>query len=131
MEKPVESIIRVRMSMSDAHYGGNLVDGAHLLHLFGDAVTELLIIHDGDEGLTRIMTSENLAPVHGGDFIELRARLVSIGRTSRKFECTAHKVIELVKADDSAANVLSEPVLVLKASGVAVVPLDKQRNTAR
>ena len=131
MEKPVESIIRVRMSMSDAHYGGNLVDGAHLLHLVGDAVTELLIIHDGDEGLTRIMTSENLAPVHGGDFIELRARLVSIGRTSRKFECTAHKVIELVKADDSAANVLSEPVLVLKASGVAVVPLDKQRNPAR
>ena len=131
MEKPVESLIRVRMSMSDAHYGGNLVDGAHLLHLVGDAVTELLIIHDGDEGLTRIMTSENLAPVHGGDFIELRARLVSIGRTSRKFECMAHKVIELVKADDSAANVLPEPVLVLKASGVAVVPLDKQRKPAR
>ena len=131
MEKPVESLLRVRMSMSDAHYGGNLVDGAHLLHLVGDAVTELLIIHDGDEGLTRIMTSENLAPVHGGDFIELRARLVSISRTSRKFECTAHKVIELVKADQSAADVLPEPVLVLKASGVAVVPLDKQRNPAR
>ena len=131
MEKPVESLIRVRMSMSDAHYGGNLVDGAHLLHLVGDAVTELLIIHDGDEGLTRIMTSENLAPVHGGDFIELRAKLVSSGKTSRKFECTAHKVIELVKADDSAANVLPEPILVLKASGVAVVPLDKQRDPAR
>ena len=131
MEKPVESLIRVRMSMSDAHYGGNLVDGAHLLHLVGDAVTELLIIHDGDEGLTRIMTSENLAPVHGGDFIELRAKLVSIGKTSRKFECTAHKVIELVNADDSAANVLAEPILVLKATGVAVVPLDKQRDPAR
>ena len=131
MEKPVESLIRVRMSMSDAHYGGNLVDGAHLLHLVGDAVTELLILHDGDEGLTRIMTSENLAPVHGGDFIELRAKLVSTGKTSRKFECTAYKVIELVKADDSAANVLPEPVLVLKASGVAVVPLGKQRKPTR
>jgi 3-aminobutyryl-CoA ammonia-lyase len=131
MEKPIESLIRVRMSMSDAHYGGNLVDGARLLHLVGDAVTELLIIHDGDEGLTRIMTSENLAPVHGGDFIELRAKLVATGKSSRKFECTAHKVIELVKADDSAANVLPEPVLVLKATGVAVVPLDKQRNPKR
>lgn len=48
MDKPVESLIRVRMSMQDVHYGGNLVDGAHLLHLVGDAVTELLIIHDGD-----------------------------------------------------------------------------------
>ena len=131
MEKPIESLIRVRLSLSDSHYGGNLVDGAKILHLVGDAVTELLIIHDGDEGLTRIMTSENLAPVHGGDFIELRAKLVSIGKTSRKFECTAHKVIELVQADDSAANVLPEPVLVLKATGVAVVPLDKQRATAR
>lgn len=130
MEEAVESLIRVRMSMADAHYGGNLVDGARMLHLVGDAVTELLIAHDGDEGLTRIMTSENLAPVHGGDFVEVRARLVSVGRSSRKFECTIHKVIELVNPADSAANVLPEPVLVLKASGVAVVPLDKQRRKA-
>lgn len=131
MDEPIESLIRVRMSMQDVHYGGNLVDGAHLLHLVGDAVTELLIIHDGDEGLTRIMTSENLAPVHGGDFIELRARLTRIGNSSRHFECTAHKVISLQRPDDSAADVLPEPVLVLKATGVAVVPLDKQRRPAR
>ncbi len=127
MDKPIECILRLRMSMQDAHYGGNLVDGAKMLHLVGDAVTELLIIHDGDEGLTRIMTSENLAPVHGGDFVEVRAKLTEIGRSSRKFECTIHKVISLVDVDDSAADVLPEPVLVLKATGVAVVPLDKQR----
>jgi hypothetical protein len=39
------------MAASDAHYGGNLVDGAHMLHLFGDVATELLIRTDGDEGL--------------------------------------------------------------------------------
>lgn len=127
MDKPIECILRLRMSMQDAHYGGNLVDGAKMLHLVGDAVTELLIIHDGDEGLTRVMTSENLAPVHGGDFVEVRARLTEIGRSSRKFECTIHKVISLVDINDSAADVLPEPVLVLKATGVAVVPLDKQR----
>jgi 3-aminobutyryl-CoA ammonia-lyase len=44
-------MIRVRMSMHDAHYGGNLVDGAKMLNLFGDVATELLIRHDGDEGL--------------------------------------------------------------------------------
>ena len=33
--------IRLRMSAKDAHYGGNLVDGAHMVHLFGDVATEL------------------------------------------------------------------------------------------
>ena len=131
MDKPIECLLRLRMSMQDAHYGGNLVDGAKMLHLVGDAVTELLIISDGDEGLTRIMTSENLAPVHGGDYVEVRAMLTEIGRSSRKFECTIHKVISLVDVNDSAANVLPEPVLVLKATGVAVVPLDKQRKPTR
>ena len=37
MEK---SMIRLRMSAKDAHYGGNLVDGAHMVHLFGDVATE-------------------------------------------------------------------------------------------
>jgi hypothetical protein len=36
---------------SHAHYGGNLVDGAYVLGLFGDVATELAIRADGDEGL--------------------------------------------------------------------------------
>ena len=35
-EKKYTSLIRLRMSAKDAHYGGNLVDGAHMVHLFGD-----------------------------------------------------------------------------------------------
>ena len=50
MEK-MTSLLRLRMSTKDAHYGGNLVDGAHMVHLFGDVATELLIKCDGDEGL--------------------------------------------------------------------------------
>ena len=38
--------IRLRMSAKDAHYGGNLVDGAHMVHLFGDVATELLIMRE-------------------------------------------------------------------------------------
>ena len=34
MEK-ITSTLRLRMSAKDAHYGGNLVDGAHMVHLFG------------------------------------------------------------------------------------------------
>lgn len=35
MEEKITSLIRVRMSAKDAHYGGELVDGAHMVHLFG------------------------------------------------------------------------------------------------
>ena len=43
MEEKITSTLRLRMSAKDAHYGGNLVDGAHMVHLFGDVATELLI----------------------------------------------------------------------------------------
>jgi len=127
----VEGVIRVRMSAADGHYGGGLVAGARVLGLVGDALTEALIRHDGDEGLERTMTVELLAPVYCGDYLEVRAKLLSIGNSSRRFECTVHKLIRLVSPDDSAADVLAEPLLVMKAAGVAVVPLPKQRAGSR
>ena len=131
MNAPIESLIRLRMSTADGHYGGGLVDGARISALFGDAVTELLIRNDGDEGLMRVIETEYLAPVRAGDYIEVRARLLSVGKSSRRFECTAHKVIAAVDPEDSAADLLTEPILVVKAKGVAVVPVEKQRLGAR
>lgn len=58
-----ESLIRLRMATADGHYAGGLVDGARVLGLFGDAVTEALILHDGDEGLMRVMNAEFLVSV--------------------------------------------------------------------
>ena len=49
MEK-ITSTLRLRMSAKDAHYGGNLVDGAHMVHLFGDVATELRLRHGGVQG---------------------------------------------------------------------------------
>ena len=64
--------LRLRMSQQDAHYGGGLVDGARVLALFGDAATELLIRHDGDEGLFRAYDKGDfLAPGYAGDFLEV------------------------------------------------------------
>ena len=123
----MECIIRLRMSTADGHYAGGLVDGARILQLFGDAVTEALIRHDGDEGLMRTMNAEFLAPVRSGDYLEVKAKLLSATKSARQFECTAHKLIELVKPEDSAADVLAEPLLVVKAAAVAVVPVAKQR----
>jgi len=130
MTGSIESLIRLRMSTSDGHYAGGLVDGARILQLFGDAVTEVLIRHDGDEGLMRTMNAEFLARVRSGDYLEVRAKLIAVGKSSRTFECTAHKIVELVTPDDSAANVLTPPILVVKANAVAVVPVGKQRAVA-
>ncbi len=59
------------MSAHDAHYGGDLVDGARLLALFGDVATELCIRESGDEGLFAGYESiAFLAPVHAGDYVE-------------------------------------------------------------
>ena len=123
------AIIRVRMSGQDAHYGGNLVDGAKMLQLFGDVGTELNIRLDGDEGLFRAYDNiEFLSPVYAGDFIEAQGRITRVGRTSRKLEFEAWKVIgPRPDLSDSAADVLEEPVLVCKASGTGVTLLERQR----
>ena len=124
-----KTTLRVRMSAKDAHYGGSLVDGAHMLHLFGDVATELLIMRDGDEGLFRAYDNvEFLAPVHAGDFIEATGEIVSEGNTSRKMVFEARKVVTpRPDINDSACDVLEEPIVVCRASGTCVVPKDKQR----
>jgi 3-aminobutyryl-CoA ammonia-lyase len=127
-EEP-SSLIRLRMSAHDAHYGGNLVDGARMLALFGDVATELLIRLDGDEGLFVAYDAvEFLAPVYAGDYIEAEGRILKIGNTSRRMEFEARKVIA-VRPDlnDSAAEPLSPPAIVCRASGTCVTPKAKKR----
>jgi len=121
--------IRLRMSSHDAHYGGQLVDGARVLGLFGDVATELCILHDGDEGLFRAYDAvEFLAPVFAGDFIEAEGWITEVGKTSRKMRFEARKVIRLLpEVSDSAAELLTESIVVCRATGTCVVPLAKQR----
>ena len=125
----MNALIRVRMSAHDAHYAGQLVDGARLLQLFGDVATELLIRSDGDEGLFRAYSDvEFLAPVYAGDFIEATGEIVWMGKTSREMLFEAKKVIApRPDINDSACDVLAEPVLVCKARGTCIVPIEKQR----
>lgn len=125
-----EAKLRMRMSSHDAHYAGNLVDGARILNLFGDLATELTIRYDGDEGLLRAYDSvEFLSPVYGGDFIEVIGKITEVGKTSRKISFEAYKVIAPTPDQkyESACDVLDPPVLVAKASGTCVVLKEKQR----
>lgn len=125
----VEAMIRLRISQHDAHYAGNLVDGAKMLNLFGDVATELLIRYDGDEGLFRAYESiEFLAPVYAGDYIEARGKITKVGNSSRRMEFEAWKVIAPApEVNETAAELLEKPVLVCRAIGICVTPVEKQR----
>ena len=122
-------MIRMRMSAHDAHYGGNLVDGARMLGLFGDVATELLIRHDGDEGLfVAYDMVEFTAPVYAGDYIEAVGEITKVGNTSRKMKFEARKVIvPRPDINESACDFLEEPIVVARAEGTCVVPKDKKR----
>ena len=127
----LKATLRVRMGNHDAHYGGNLVDGARIMALFGDVATELLIRLDGDEGLFRAYDLvEFMAPVYAGDYVEAEGEIVKVGKTSRQMSFEARKVIRAApQINDSAAEVLDPPIVVCRAKGTCVTPLEKQRGS--
>lgn len=107
-----------------AHYGGNLVDGAYVLGLFGDVATELSIRTDGDEGLFAAYDDvQFLAPLLAGDVVETTATLTRVGRRSRSVTFTAHVLCRAApERGASAAHVLPQPLLITRASGTIVAP---------
>jgi 3-aminobutyryl-CoA ammonia-lyase len=109
---------------SHAHYGGNLVDGAYVLGLFGDVATEVCIRTDGDEGLFASYSRVDFTgPVHAGDVLEVSATVTRVGRRSRDVAFEA-RVVCRASPDrgKSAAHVLDEPEVVVTATGTVVVP---------
>jgi 3-aminobutyryl-CoA ammonia-lyase len=107
-----------------AHYGGNLVDGAYALGLFGDVGTELSVLADGDEGLLASYSDvQFLAPLRAGDVVEATAIITRVGRRSRGVDFEARV---LCRADPargpSAARVLDAPLVAVTASGTIVIP---------
>ena len=109
---------------ADAHYGGNLVDGAYALSLFGDVATEVCIRMNGDEGLFAAYSDVQFrAPVQAGDIIEVTAAVTALGRRSRELTFEASVVCRADPArGPSAAAVLPEPLVVATATGTVVVP---------
>jgi 3-aminobutyryl-CoA ammonia-lyase len=109
---------------SHAHYAGNLVDGAYSLQLFGDVATELCIRTDGDEGLFASYSDVQFqAPVHAGDVVEAQAVLSKVGSRSRTMSFTLSVICRgAPDRGPSAADLLAEPVIATRATGVVVVP---------
>lgn len=109
---------------SHAHYGGNLVDGAYVLGLFGDVATETCIRTDGDEGLFASYSDVQFrAPVAAGDVLEVTATVTRVGRRSRDLTFEARVTCRADPArGPSAATALAEPLTVVTAAGTVVVP---------
>ncbi|MEU8270285.1 hotdog domain-containing protein [Sphaerisporangium sp. NPDC049002] len=109
---------------SHAHYGGNLVDGAYALGLFGDVATEMCIRTDGDEGLFASYADVRfLAPIHAGDVIEVSATMTRVGNRSRALAFEARVVCRATPSvSPSAAEVLAVPITAVTATGTVVVP---------
>ena len=119
----VHSLI-VDLRLVDGDGGGGVHSGG-----ITDVATELLIMHDGDEGLFVAYDNvEFLAPVYAGDYIEAVGEIVKVGNTSRKMVFEARKVVAArPDISPSAADVLKEPVVVCRASGTCVVKKEDQR----
>jgi 3-aminobutyryl-CoA ammonia-lyase len=109
---------------SHAHYGGNLVDGAYALGLFGDVATEVCIRTDGDEGLFASYSDVQFAaPVMAGDVLEVSCTITRMGTRSRELSFEARVVCRgEPERGPSAARVLDEPIVAVTATGTVVVP---------
>ncbi|HXW43431.1 MAG TPA: hotdog fold domain-containing protein [Streptosporangiaceae bacterium] len=109
---------------SHAHYGGNLVDGAYMLGLFGDVATEACIRTDGDEGLFASYSDVQFrAPVLAGDVLAVTCTVTRVGTRSRQLSFEARVVCRAEpERGPSAAAVLDEPVVAVTATGTVVVP---------
>ncbi len=110
---------------SDAHYAGNLVDGAYSMKLFGDVATELCIRTDGDEGLLASYSDvQFLAPIRAGDVLEISCAVTRVGTRSRGLELAVRVIARGEPTADrpGAAAPVDPPLLATTATATVVVP---------
>ncbi|NLD19470.1 MAG: hypothetical protein GX663_04395 [Clostridiales bacterium] len=124
------------MSEKDGHYVGGLVNGARILHFWGDVGTELMVRVDGDISLFLGYDEvEFTAPVHVGDFMEYTGWIEEVGSQSYKCKFEAWKVGAMLDRTDAdmtgiehtAATACTEKVLCGKAKGSLFIATANQR----
>lgn len=131
-EPGLEKFVSTIETRVDSHYPDGVVSVGVITELFGMAGGKLSYMFDGDAGLARSYDSlEFLAPAYQGDYVRVRATMLSVGRTSRRRLYEAHVVARAhgIGGKPSHGEVLSAPILIARAIGTAVVPLDCQRLT--
>ncbi len=129
-------ILHSMMKNSDGHYVGGLVNGARIVHYWGDVGTELMIRVDGDISLFLGYDEINFsAPVYVGDFMEYHGWIEKVGNTSYKCKFEAYKVgtmcdrtdMDMSEVASTAATACVPPVLCGTATGTLCIGKHLQR----
>ncbi len=116
----------------DSHYPNQVVSLGTIMELFGMAGGKLAYMLDGDAGLMRAYDNvEFMAPAYQGDYLKVTAMLLSVGNTSRRRLYEAHVVARChgIGSEPSHGAMVDPPLLIARATGTAVTPLEFQRLT--
>jgi 3-aminobutyryl-CoA ammonia-lyase len=123
--KEPEGYLRIRLGLHDTHYPNGLIPAATLLRLFADCASEVGIRMDGVDGyLAAYEKAEFLKPVYAGDYIEIRAKLLSKGNRSRRTQLEAHRTMEAKELGGGLSGGIfhDPPELIARAVMVGVRP---------
>lgn len=116
----------------DSHYPNQVISLGIITELFGMAGGKLSMMLDGDDGFMRAFEQlEFLAPAYQGDYVRVTARLLSVGKSSRKRQYEAHVIARShgIGPHITSGEILQEPILIARGIGTAVVLRDRQRHT--
>jgi 3-aminobutyryl-CoA ammonia-lyase len=124
IDKP-DATLHVRLGTKDTHYGGGLIPAATVMRLFADCTTEIGILDSGRPGLLAAYeNAEFLLPLRAGDYVEIRAAVISRGRRSRRIALEAWRLIR-APAEDAARRdhvPCEPPELAARATMISVSP---------
>lgn len=129
-------VLHAMMKGSDGHYVGGLVNGARIVHYWGDVGTELMVRVDGDISLfLGYKDVQFTAPVYVGDFMEYVGWIEKVGNQSYTCHFEAYKVATMLDRTDAdmtgiehtAATACVPPILCGKATGSLYIAKKDQR----
>ena len=129
-------VLHAMMQGSDGHYVGGLVNGARIVHYWGDVGTELMVRVDGDISLFLGYEEINFtAPVYVGDFMEYHGWIEKVGNTSYTCKFEAWKVatmcdrtdMDMTGVEHTAATACVPPILCGTGTGSLYIAKKDQR----
>jgi 3-aminobutyryl-CoA ammonia-lyase len=120
-----DATLRVRLGTKDTHYRGGLIPAATVMRLLADCSTEIGLRDNGRPGLLAAYeNAEFLLPLRTGDYVEIRARVVSRGRRSRRLALEAWRLAR-APADGAPSRdyaMCEPPELAARAIMISVAP---------
>lgn len=129
-----ETVLNYKMTPADANNLGEIVHSGRILDIWGDAETELMILHDGDESLcVGYKDVKFYYDLYVGDQVDFKASLFKVGNTSRTCKLEVYKIatpsIRNGKKDAAPndVDVLNPPILCAEGYSTLVVKKELQR----